>query len=272
MRLLLLHGFTATGRSWDPVRRLLDAQRYPEVVAPDLRAGPEESEPTKLKGSDPSPEMGMSAAAKSKSPRLKGSDPLLAAALKGSDPSLAGALRGSDPLVVCGYSMGGRIALLLALVVPERVRKLVLVSTTAGIEDAAQRAARREADERLAQAIERDGVGAFAERWGAQALFAGQPEAVRVAAHADRLRHDAGELAATLRALGTGAIEPVWDRLHELTMPATVLVGERDAKFRALGERLAAGLPQGELVVVEGAGHALHLETPQAVAKALLDP
>jgi pimeloyl-ACP methyl ester carboxylesterase len=36
--LLLLHGFTATGRSWDPVRRLLDAQRYPDVEAPDLRA------------------------------------------------------------------------------------------------------------------------------------------------------------------------------------------------------------------------------------------
>ena len=66
--------------------------------------------------------------------------------------------------------------------------------------------------------------------------------------------------------MGTGAMEPVWDRLGELTMPATVVVGERDAKFREIGERLAAALPDAELVVVPGAGHAVHLEAPEAVA------
>jgi 2-succinyl-6-hydroxy-2,4-cyclohexadiene-1-carboxylate synthase len=58
----------------------------------------------------------------------------------------------------------------------------------------------------------------------------------------------------------------VWDRLHELTMPATVVVGERDAKFRAIGERLADALPDAELVVVPGAGHAVHLEAPERLA------
>ena len=225
MRLLLLHGFTATGRSWDPVRRLLDAQRYPDVVTPDLRAR--------------------------------------------SFPEQVEQLRQDEPYVLAGYSMGGRIALHLALAQPEMVKRLVLISTTAGIEDPRDREQRRAADERLAAEIERDGVEAFAERWARGPLFAGQPPQVRAAAHADRLRWTAAELAVTLRGMGTGTMEPVWDRLAEIRAEAIVLVGERDTKFRAVGERLARGLPNAELRVVEDAGHALHLERPDAVAAAL---
>lgn len=225
VRLVLLHGFTATGRSWDPVRRLLDAQRYPDVVAPDLRAS--------------------------------------------SIPEQVELLRQARPYALAGYSMGGRIALHLALAQPSLVRRLVLVSTTAGIEDPAEREARRVADARLADGIERDGVEAFAERWAAQPLFAGQPPEVAALAHEDRLRWTAAALARTLRSLGTGVMEPVWERLGEVEVPAVVLVGEHDTKFRAIGERLAAALPRAELRVVEGAGHALHLERPEAVAAAL---
>ena len=225
VRLLLLHGFTATGRSWDPVRRLLDGQRYPDVLAPGLRAR--------------------------------------------SIPEQVDRLRQDEPYALAGYSMGGRIALHLALAQPELVRRLVLVSTTAGIEDPRERAERAEADERLAQEIERDGVEAFAENWARGALFADQPPEVAAFARSDRLRWTAADLAASLRALGTGVMEPVWERLGEVTAPAVVVVGERDAKFRRLGERLAAGLPRGDLRVVAGAGHAVHLERPEAVAAAL---
>ena len=83
------------------------------------------------------------------------------------------------------------------------------------------------------------------------------------------LRNDPRGLAAVLRAIGTGAMEPLWDRLGDLTMPATVLAGERDPKFVALGERLAAALPEGRLVVVPGAGHGLPREAPEAVVTAL---
>jgi 2-succinyl-6-hydroxy-2,4-cyclohexadiene-1-carboxylate synthase len=165
--------------------------------------------------------------------------------------------------------MGGRIALHLALEQPELVERLVLISTTAGIEDAGERAQRRAADEQLAAEIERDGVEAFAARWAAGPLFAEQAPDVAALAREDRLRQRPEDLAVTLRGLGTGTMQPVWDRLGELTMPAVVLVGERDAKFRALGERLAAGLPRGELRVVDGAGHAVHLERPDAIAEAL---
>ena len=71
--------------------------------------------------------------------------------------------------------MGGRLALALALRIPQRVRRLVLVSASPGLADAGERAARRAADEALADRIEAIGVEAFAREWAAQPLFAGQP-------------------------------------------------------------------------------------------------
>ena len=141
----------------------------------------------------------------------------------------------------CGYSMGGRLALALALRTPERVRRLVLVSASPGLADADERAARRRADEALADRIEAIGVEAFAREWAAQPLFAGQPARVAAAAHADRLRRTAAEHAAQLRGLGTGVMPPLWERLGELAMPVTLVVGERDAKFRAIAGRM--GVP-----------------------------
>jgi pimeloyl-ACP methyl ester carboxylesterase len=92
---------------------------------------------------------------------------------------------------------------------------------------------------------------------------------VAAAAHADRLRRSAAEHAAQLRGLGTGAMPPLWDRLAELGMPVTLVVGARDAKFRAIARRMCERLPAGDVVVVPGAGHAAHLEVPGAVAEAI---
>ncbi|MEA2264971.1 MAG: 2-succinyl-6-hydroxy-2,4-cyclohexadiene-carboxylate synthase, partial [Solirubrobacteraceae bacterium] len=163
----------------------------------------------------------------------------------------------------------GRIALRLALAHPDRIRRLVLVSTTAGIDDPEARAARRAADEALADRIEREPLAAFVRRWRDQTLFAAEPDAVRAAAAADQLRNTTAGLAAALRGLGTGTMEPVWDRLDELRMPATVLVGERDEKFVSLGRRLAERLPAATIEIVPGVGHGILREAPARVAAAL---
>ena len=172
------------------------------------------------------------------------------------------------PFVLAGYSQGGRLALHVALAHPRRVTRLVLVSATAGIEDAEERAQRRDADAALAAWMEADGrsIGEVADRWGAQPLFATQSPQVAAAARADRLANEPAHLAAALRGIGTGAMAPLWDRLAELTMPVIVLAGERDTKYVALGERLAAALPAARLEIVPAAGHALPLEAPAEVA------
>jgi 2-succinyl-6-hydroxy-2,4-cyclohexadiene-1-carboxylate synthase len=165
--------------------------------------------------------------------------------------------------------MGGRLALALALRAPERVARLVLVSASPGLAEAAERAARRRADAALADRIEAIGVEAFAREWAAQPLFAGQPAEVAAAAHADRLRRGAAHHAARLRGLGTGVMPPLWERLGELSMPVALVVGERDAKYVALARRMQDRLRAAELVVVPGAGHAVALEAPAAVAAAI---
>jgi 2-succinyl-6-hydroxy-2,4-cyclohexadiene-1-carboxylate synthase len=221
--LVLLHGFTQTGASWDGVVREL-AGRY-RALAPDLGAGPWEAELDRLDALAP------------------------------------------ERFTLAGYSMGGRLALALALRVPERVARLVLVSASPGIADPGERAERRAADEALADRIEAIGAEAFAREWAAQPLFAGQAPEVAAAAHEDRLRRSAAEHAAQLRGLGTGVMPPLWERLGELPMPVSLVVGERDAKFRAVAERMGFAT-----VVVPGAGHAVHLEAPAAIAAHLAVP
>jgi 2-succinyl-6-hydroxy-2,4-cyclohexadiene-1-carboxylate synthase len=236
--LLLLHGFSGTHRAFDAVIAALAPQRY-RPLAPDLPghgscvdAGPID--------------------------------------FAGTVADLAAAA--PPRFVLCGYSLGGRIALHLALAHPRRVVRLVLVSTTAGLADAGERAARRVDDEELADRIEREPLEQFVLRWRAQPLFAAEPEATRAAAAADQRRNTAAGIAAALRGLGTGAMEPVWDRLGELTMPAAVIVGERDEKFVDLGRRLCEGLPDARMQVVAGAGHGLLHEAPAAVADAIARP
>jgi 2-succinyl-6-hydroxy-2,4-cyclohexadiene-1-carboxylate synthase len=233
--LLLLHGFTQTGRGWDEVVRHLERETY-RPLAPDLR--------------------GHGAAASRR--------PIDVESCVGD---VAGLVAGRFALA--GYSMGGRLALHVALAHPERVSRLVLVSTTAGIEDPDERARRRAADEDLATWMETRLMTEVADRWGAQPLFAGQAPEVAAAARADRLDNDPRHLAAALRGFGTGTMPPVWHRLCELEMDVAVLAGERDAKFVALARRLTAALPRAELEIVPGAGHALPLEAPAAVAAAI---
>lgn len=109
----------------------------------------------------------------------------------------------------------------------------------------------------------------FAQRWARTPVLAGQPPAVAAAVDADRLRNEPAGLAAALRGLGTGALPSLWDQLSEIRAPVTLIVGERDRKFSAIASDMARRLPDADVVVVEHAGHAVHLEAPARVAAAI---
>jgi 2-succinyl-6-hydroxy-2,4-cyclohexadiene-1-carboxylate synthase len=230
--LVLLHGFGGTHRAWDPVLPELDHERYSPLV-PDLRGHGTKSgvRPVSFEGCV---------------------GDVLAAA--------------PDRFVLCGYSFGGRVAQQVALAAPERVTRLVLVSTSAGIADPAARAQRIEEDERFAADLERMTITEYADSWMAQPLFAGTPPEAARWWREDLLRNDPAGLAAALRGIGGGHMEPFWDRVGELTMPVTVVVGSRDEKFVAFAEQYRERLPDVEVHVIEGAGHGLPREAPQALA------
>jgi 2-succinyl-6-hydroxy-2,4-cyclohexadiene-1-carboxylate synthase len=232
---VLLHGFGGTRRAWDGVVALLDPERY-RPLALDLPGHGEAADAGRPIGFADCEQAVLDAA--------------------------------PERFTLVGYSMGGRIAMHVALAAPARVERLVLVSCSPGIEDPDERAARRASDEALARDLEEIPFEEFIERWRTQPLFAEDPPEVGALAREDQRRNRPDALAAAMRGLGTGEMQPLWDRLGELRMPVTVLVGERDPKFVALGRRMVGLMADAELVVARG-GHGLALENPAAVARAL---
>jgi 2-succinyl-6-hydroxy-2,4-cyclohexadiene-1-carboxylate synthase len=173
-----------------------------------------------------------------------------------------------EPTTYVGYSQGGRLCLQLALDRPDAVQRLVLVSASPGIADAEARAARVDADEHLAQEIERDGIDAFLERWLAQPLFATLPRE-RSGIEERRKANTVDWLTYQLRVLGQGVQPSNWPRLGELAMPVLLIVGELDTKYVGIVHEMAEAIPEARVEIVAGAGHACHLEQPDVVAHLL---
>ena len=172
-----------------------------------------------------------------------------------------------------GYSMGGRIALSVAVAAPERCGALVLESASPGIADETERAQRAEEDERLARWIETAGVEAFVDYWEGLPLFASQgklPASVHDGLRTQRLSNQAMGLANSLRGVGAGVQPPCHDALPQLSMPVRCIAGEEDARYLQLAQEMASVIPHGEAFIIPGAGHATHLEQPQAFHKAVL--
>ena len=236
---LALHGFTGSARTWDPLADALRGQR--RVIAPDLLGHGRSDAPA-----DPS-----------------------RYALEAQADDLAGLLTALEaaPADVIGYSMGARLALVLALRHPSIVRGLILESPSAGIADPDERARRRAADEILAARLERDGLAEFVDGWEAQPLFASQsglPDETRARLRTERMAHDPRGLAASLRGAGQGAMAPLDDHLGAIGCPVLVIAGALDPVGLDRARSVAAGLRDSRLEVVPEAGHAPHLEQPDA--------
>ena len=101
--------------------------------------------------------------------------------------------------MLCGYSLGGRLALRAALRDPGRYRGVVTIGATAGIEEPVARRARAEADERLAAWMETMPIEEIVAVWERQPLFADQSDALVEAQRPGRLSHDPRSLALLLR-------------------------------------------------------------------------
>ncbi len=170
--------------------------------------------------------------------------------------------------VVAGYSMGGRLALYLALRYPERCAGLLLESASPGLESASERAARRAADESKAWRLESGDFEAFLRDWYAQPLFASlaRDEDLLYRTIEARRRNDPGELARSLRGMGTGSQPSLWGELEGLAVPALAVAGKLDEKYTALSSRMAGINPRIESAVVLGAGHTVHAEAPAEYA------
>lgn len=168
-----------------------------------------------------------------------------------------------EQFILAGYSMGARVSLHFALRHPGRLRRLVLLGATRGIEDPAQREARRRRDEELAERIVEIGTEDFLREWLAQPMFAALPHDVREMAARSR---DARGLASSLRLAGTGTQRWLGDDIRKLQVPTSALAGALDSKFAEEALAIGLGVEFGGVTLIADAHHAAHLERPTQTA------
>ncbi|HVT41394.1 MAG TPA: alpha/beta fold hydrolase [Acidimicrobiales bacterium] len=234
--LVVLHGFTQTGRLWGPFGAALETTHT--LVAVDL-------------------------------PGHAGSD-AVRADLPGTAALVTEAVQdavGTKPVDLLGYSLGARVALHVVTGTALEVDRVVLIGAAGGLEDDAARARRRAADEAVAAELEASGdVDAFIAQWLRGPLFA-RLTALAGAGDGERRRNSAAGLASSLRLCGTGTQEPLWAHLPALDTPLLALAGADDTRFAAHALRLAGLAPHAVASLVPGGGHAVHLAQPEQTGR-----
>jgi 2-succinyl-6-hydroxy-2,4-cyclohexadiene-1-carboxylate synthase len=222
---VLLHGFTQTSRSWD---------RYIDLLQPEQSI------------------IRFDAPGHANSTSVSADLPTTATMV---------AEQGAKADYI-GYSMGARLALHIALLHPDSVRRLVLISGSPGLRTNAEQIERQRSDEQLAREIRQVGVSQFVSKWLSNPMFANLVSTEGDIK--DRLRNSVDGLVSSLTMSGTGSQQSLWDRLSELSMPVLLIVGENDQKFRQINSEMKNLISsQTELVIIQNAGHAVHLEQPK---------
>jgi len=254
--LVLLHGFTGSSANWETVTAVL-APHFRLIVIDLLGHGRTASPPDPARYRMEKVAADVTAVVQE-----------ILTAEYAKDAEKKKTLRSPRPLRfnLLGYSMGGRLALYIALHTPHLIQSLILESASPGLAAETERAERRQRDNALADRIERDGIPAFVNFWEKLPLWESQkqlPETKRQALRRQRLQNNPTGLANSLRGMGTGVQPSLWPRLEELKMPVLLLAGALDEKFMGINRQMAAQMPTATLEIVPDAGHTIHLERPE---------
>ena len=242
VRILALHGFTGSGLDWAPIAARLDRS----FLAPDLLGH----------GASPAPE-----------------DWRAYRVHRVVSQCLDWCGLDSD-WVVMGYSMGGRVALRLAPLLGDRLKGLVLISASPGIQGAKARAERMAQDAALAGSIERFGADWFSQYWSERPIIQSQkqiPESVRASMLVRRKSNRPVGLAGSLRGMGQGAVDPVWSTLGDLDVPCLVISGEQDVRYTEIATKTTEKMNDAMHVSIPNVGHCAHLEAIDLVSERLQD-
>lgn len=163
-----------------------------------------------------------------------------------------------------GYSMGGRIATALLIHYPKLFRSAILESSTIGIKDEDKRAERLQIDIARAQHIRNDFEG-FLDEWEAMPLFESKERLNQVSYLKQRENRSAQNslfVARSLLVYGTGVQPYFGDLFQHIECPILLIVGKKDEKFVKINTAMNNSNKSSELVIVDNAGHNVHLEAP----------
>ena len=172
---------------------------------------------------------------------------------KALNADAAGEVFRGNSRALLGYSMGGRLALHALLKKDHPWQAAVIVSAHPGLETETERAERRAADAAWAtQALAGDWQK-FLTAWNAQPVLG--DASMRDPQASGRLIMRRREIARSFVDWSLGVQQPLWDRLHEITIPVLWIAGENDPKFLALAQRAVSSMPNASLAIAPGAGH-----------------
>jgi 2-succinyl-6-hydroxy-2,4-cyclohexadiene-1-carboxylate synthase len=226
--LILIHGFLGSSLDWLPVTRTI-GNEY-RFMLPDLPGH----------GQTPASDL-----------PFESQIELLAETLE---------CRQRTPSFLAGYSMGGRIALYLALRHPELFRKAIIISASPGLKTEKERQSRRESDALLATKIETN-FRQFLKDWYNLPLFVtlkNHPSLYSVLRAREHNKPD--RIAIALRTLGTGSQPSLWQELRNSQIPLTFFAGEKDLKYVEIGRQMVNLCPRINLEIFPECGHTLHIE------------
>jgi 2-succinyl-6-hydroxy-2,4-cyclohexadiene-1-carboxylate synthase len=175
------------------------------------------------------------------------------------------------PCTIVGYSMGGRLALYIALMTlgnPNQLTGLVLESASPGLADPIARADRRRNDEIWANRLESEPIDRVLDDWYRQPIFNSLVEHRSFQRlRSQRLAQHGPSLAQMMRGLGLGQQPNLWPLLPLLTIPTLLIVGDRDTKFIAINQRIQAlNSEKVALRIASDCGHNCHIEAPENYA------
>jgi len=170
-------------------------------------------------------------------------------------------------IVLVGYSMGGRFALQFANHYPDKMRALILESSSPGIKTLSEQMLRKKSDAELIAFIKNNSLKTFFTFWQNQTLFASQknlPLKKLEAIQKSRILSNSKRgLINSLSNFGQGEMENLWQDLHKINIPTLLLSGNLDTKYTSLQNEMNKLFPNSTHKIIDGAGHNLHLEKPQ---------
>lgn len=166
---------------------------------------------------------------------------------------------GADRAVLAGHSLGGFLSLRFHLAHPDRVQGLVLIDTGPGYRNTEARGGWNTMANGFAAALEQRGFAGHAG--GAEfdpSVHRHGPHGLALAARGILTQHDAA----------------VIESLPTIAVPTLIIVGSGDEPFLTGSHYMASKIPDAELVVIDGAGHAPNVSHPtefDAVVVSFLD-
>ncbi|MEB3343082.1 2-succinyl-6-hydroxy-2,4-cyclohexadiene-1-carboxylate synthase [Okeania sp.] len=170
-----------------------------------------------------------------------------------------------------GYSMGGRLALYLAINYPTRFEKIILESASPGLKTKKERSLRYQADFKLANKLENSNFEEFLWNWYSQPLFASLRQDNNFEnVIKKRLENNQLELAKSLRSLGIGNQPSLWNKLSNHQIPTLLIVGEYDDKFQVINTEMAKLCRVAQVKIIPESGHNIHWENPREWVESII--